>query len=456
MIVLKHSGAVLLRALMVCLLVGLAACADTAKNKIPVPPTPTTEEERQGDYVFQAGNPDQAVQLYDRALKSGASRASVEYRKGFAYFAKSSWAEAYSCFEQAIAADPQLLVAYEGAGISAFQLGRLDAAAARLQHTIDNAPKHWAPYVFLSAVQYANGQMAEAQRTQEKGFVVAGKDRAEMVQRTLVGAFQVAEKHRSQKKDLAQQTGKKAEELTEPGSMTPPVTTEELIPAVADVAAASTPKSGAPAPGAPKTEGKRPVKGATPAASQQTAQVAPSIHAAPPAPAPAPASAATTSVQLDFGLAGLLPQPGKEREPQATGPAQETPSQADLKSRDAEAVAEAKAMQAPSKSSKSSKSSTSAVSGDSSNSGASSGAGASYVVLESSYPTPAEAERRVTALKAKGLEASTATVDIPGRGIWNRVVFGPFSSFQDAKNARAELNGKLGKELLILKQKATP
>jgi hypothetical protein len=448
----NHPGAVaLLRTLVICLLAGLTACVDASKNKIPAPPAPTTEEERQGDYVFQSGNPDQAVQLYDRALKSGASRASVEYRKGFAYFAKSAWVEAYSCFEQAIAADPQLLVAYEGAGISAFQLGRLDAAAARLQHTIDNAPKHWAPYVFLSAVQYARGKMAEAQKLQEQGFAIAGKERAPMVQRTLVGAFQVAEKQRATYKPGAETAAKDGNAPVTPGSMTPPVTTEELIPAVEDVAGAPGAGKANLPPG--KKQGKAVVAPYTPpvAAAPATPNAPPNATQTAPGTQAASAPAPAAKVQLDFGLSDLLPRPGKEREPQATGPAQAAPSQADLKSRDAEAAAEAKAMQtpdpAPAKKSASSSGRSSAER---------SGSGASYIVLESSYPTAAEAERRVTALKAKGFEASTVQADIPGRGVWNRVVFGPFSNFEEAKRVRTEMAGKLSKDLLVLKQKATP
>ena len=451
--------------LVAALLVSLAACAGMApKSQSPAPPAATTEEERQGDYVFQAGRPDQAVEFYDRALQSGASRSSVAYRKGFAFFTKSAWPEALAAFEEAVAADPKLTVAYEGAGISAFQSGKLENASTYLNKAIQLAPKHWPPYVFLSAVQYALGQAAEAQKLQEKAFALAGKENSSVVQQTLYNAFTVAERVLAKRaKELtpaqassrpltgesgasaaASQPDKAKQGPLKSGMVAPPVTTEELIAVNIHDSPAAGP---APLPGA-KEKRPRGKESSKPGSALSPASAAPT-----PGPAPATAASSAPTVHPDFGLAGLLPPPGKEREPLPAGPAQSS-----------ESAAESKALQIPpasatekasgKKGKKSAERSAATAPAPSAEPVQSSGPPASFVILESSSQSQPDAAQRVEVLKAKGLPAFTVSVDLPGRGTWHRVLFGPFTSFDEAKVRRDDLNGKFGmKDLLILKQK---
>ncbi len=75
------------------------------------------------------------------------------------------------------------------------------------------------------------------------------------------------------------------------------------------------------------------------------------------------------------------------------------------------------------------------------------------MILESSWTSQADAATRHGELKNKGIQTNLATVDLGAKGVWHRVLIGPFPTIEKAKAERDALAKRLGvKDLIILRK----
>jgi cell division protein FtsN len=76
--------------------------------------------------------------------------------------------------------------------------------------------------------------------------------------------------------------------------------------------------------------------------------------------------------------------------------------------------------------------------------------GGSFTAQVGSYRDAANAEERVAALRAAGLEARAVEAEIPGRGTWHRVQCGRFGTREEAARFGARLRAKgVAREVII-------
>ncbi len=79
----------------------------------------------------------------------------------------------------------------------------------------------------------------------------------------------------------------------------------------------------------------------------------------------------------------------------------------------------------------------------------------SYVILENSYRREAEANNRVSQLQSAGYPVFVAKAELGSKGVFYRVLFGPFANKEEANQAKEKLQGKPDiKHLLILRHSA--
>ncbi len=387
-----------LRFVVLAVLVGmLAACAAHGTSTLSPPPT-TTKEERRGDELFKAGQFPQAMQEYDNAAAKGAAKASVAYRKGYVFFLQGNWREALMLFAEALGNAPDLAIATEGAGLAAFQLGMYFDAKNYFEKTVALAPKHWVPYAFLAAMFQAAGDPRDSEFA-TKAIALAGAEQRPLAEQTILDAGQ-------RLKAFANQTRKPAEVRpmmqggTEEEVVEVKVSKEGFQERVLSSQKFDAPQPAAPAPG--QDAGPVPFDPANPALLPKA-----SAHPARPASAPLPT------------LSGGAPTPSATQRPTAQAP-RATPAPGDGGQTTSAGQAGAAAGQGP------------------------------FVIIESSFKTASEAQTRLRQLQAKGFQASALRVDLGARGIWHRVVFGPFQNADEAKAERTRLSSGLGSKGLVI------
>ena len=355
-----------------------AACVK--QSQTPTAPGSSTKAEQLGDAQFQAGNFEKAIEFYNTALEEGADPASVCYRKGFAHFAQDQWDEALTNFQAAIRADPKLAIAYEGAGMSSFQLAQLDEAGRYFKQTMDLAPTHWVSYAFLAAIAQVKGNPQEAKLLGDRAMELGGEEQRPTVLATMRDAYDRAVNMTPTVRKA------KKEESSEPEAAKP----EEAKP-----------EEAAPAP----------------KAEEQKAEAAPASKAE---PAPEPAAKAEEAQQPKPEAAAPTKQAQAEEPKPEVKPAPKAEPKPEPKP---EPKAEAQA--APK---------------------------GNFAILESSWQNKGQAESRMAALRTKGLSVYTAQVNLGSRGIWHRVLFGPYKDIAAARAAKDSIIKEHGlKELLILK-----
>ncbi len=393
----------------------LAACV---KQMAPVPPETTTYQERVGDSYYSSGNFEKALQEYDKGLEAGADKSSIYYRKGFAYFSMDQWDKALENFNLAIKEDPSLSIAYEGAGMAAFQCGKIDEAAQYFEKTKELSPKHWVPYAFLAAIYHVRGKMDIAKEYHDKALRLGGKEQEPLVVATLRDAHAWAVKRtpavaKPQDKQSAvplEQT-QAAAAPTEPEAVATPLKEEEVaakLDALAEkqrqeeeAKQSALKKSAAPpqpSSAATKQEPEAPqIKPAPQSKKAAAVPAAPPVRQADATPRPVP-GAANDADATTIEAEPLLPEPtAAPVPPTKTGP---------------------------------------------------------YAILESSFQRQSQAEHRVAELRKHGLAAYSASANLGSRGIWYRVLFGPFDTITAAREAKTRLLGQHGiNDLVILKQK---
>jgi len=79
-----------------------------------------------------------------------------------------------------------------------------------------------------------------------------------------------------------------------------------------------------------------------------------------------------------------------------------------------------------------------------------------FAVHVSSWRTGDKAEREVSRLGGMGFSARVVQADIPGKGLWYRVVVGSYNAYDEAQEARDLAQEKIGREGLRVIRCATP
>ncbi len=373
------------RMALVLVLILAVSTACVKQSKAPTIPGSTTPSEQMGDVQFQAGNFERALEFYDKALDEGAAPDSVLYRKGFAHFARDEWEKALENFQASIQANPNLAIAHEGAGLAAFQLEQIDAAAGHFEDTRKLAPNHWVPYAFLAAITQIKGQSQEAKALGDKAVELGGEAQRPLVIATMRDAY-----NRGTQMRPGVKTGQKDEIIMEHSGEESD--TAPQFGSDSGVLASALPEPAA-GPAVPE---------------QQPRETQPTEHAQAEHAAAQPESVPPAQPEAKPG-----PAPMSEPKPApAAKPAPEPASQPAA---------------AP-------------VGG--------------YAILESSWKSEDQAKNRMAMLKNQGLPVYTAHVNLGSRGIWHRVLFGPFKSLGDARSAKDRIAAQHNlNDLLILQNR---
>lgn len=91
------------------------------------------------------------------------SDARSLYREGFAHFAKGELEPAIELYRQAVAADPELAIAWNGLSMALAQAGRLEEGIEAARRLVELEPEDPLSHTNLSRILMQNGQIPEAE-----------------------------------------------------------------------------------------------------------------------------------------------------------------------------------------------------------------------------------------------------------------------------------------------------
>jgi arylsulfatase A-like enzyme/Flp pilus assembly protein TadD len=130
----------------------------------------------------QKGEPQKALDCYERALSLDDTDALIYYNKGLFHLslfmqAKSrpDYARALECFKKAIELDPALASAYNGLGVSYRLAGQIDNAITVWEKTLELSPDYDLPIYNLGVAYLAKGDKAQALKYFEKYLQLKNK-----------------------------------------------------------------------------------------------------------------------------------------------------------------------------------------------------------------------------------------------------------------------------------------
>ncbi len=89
--------------------------------------------------------------------------ARALYREGFQHFAAGRPAEAVACYQRALAADPELAIAWNGLSMALGRMGDLDAAIEAGRKLIALEPGEPLNHTNLSILYQSRGMVPEAE-----------------------------------------------------------------------------------------------------------------------------------------------------------------------------------------------------------------------------------------------------------------------------------------------------
>ncbi len=442
----------LLLLLMLCLCCSCQAVKSSSSSVMP--PAATTESERLGDSLMETGRTEQAMDEYDRALKAGADKGSIAYRKGFAFFNEGQWEKALYMFQEAISLEPKMTIAYEGAAIASFQLGYFQQSSDYFVDVMERAPKHWTSYAFMAGILGAQKNMRGAREMHRKALEIAGKDNFRQVNVVLA------------------ETYKRGEELVRSGKYHPgktaaqPGASQSAQQASADVEKDSVYRSVQTL----SPEEKEKIREKFLARMDKSHDGSSATHtqhapdktdktASDVTPADTPAETAkldfspldedeiqallrankTGQINEQRALAVNTAESGQETAEQEMGTESDVSSITPAADPDTTPVTSASTPAGP-------ESTENPFLRDLPTTG--------FSAMESSFPYSRMAEERAQTLKEKGLDPYVAPVDLGNRGTWYRVLFGPYPTYREAQHMRNSLVNKYGlKDAIVLKHK---
>lgn len=119
-----------------------------------------------GIVAAQGGKPDEAVELFDRALAADPGYVSAHLNKGGALRERLQFDEALASYDAALGLDPNhgpnSVEAHVGAGAALHGLGRLEDAAARYERALALQPDHYNAHLSRALILNALDRRAEA------------------------------------------------------------------------------------------------------------------------------------------------------------------------------------------------------------------------------------------------------------------------------------------------------
>ncbi len=395
-----------------CLLGFVVLCAGCASKEAEGPrfgpPPALTGQEQAGDASYYAGRMQQALEYYRQAEAAGADPASVAYRMGFALLAQRKWSQALQSFEKSIEHDPDLALAYEGAGLAAFHLGKWDAAMEYLQRTAELFPAHWPPYAYMSAIHRGRREYSAAQAYNRMALEASAEDFT-LANATMLDAYNTAE-------DIRLVREKKKNAGAEDSSL-PPAPEKPEVP----------PQKTAPKPApAPET-----AENQASAEEPEHQQLYNKLNA---------------MWEQDSDSQSSEPQPQAMQpldgevlvevvDPSVLGGGKDIPENA---------PASADAPELPTQPE------TPATPADTHKPEPVTHTTGPYALLDSSYKSRAIAEARRKELRDKGLGSRIVEVDLGEKGVWLRVLIGSFDNMPEAVSFKEGLEEAFGLDGLVI------
>jgi Flp pilus assembly protein TadD len=119
-----------------------------------------------GFVLEREGLPEEATEMYRKAVKLDPSSASAQYNLGSSLARSGKYAEAESHLRKALKKSPNTQT-YTGLGIVLWQQGRTDEAIASLRAAIESDPKNATAHQKLAEVLESLGRTDEARREME-------------------------------------------------------------------------------------------------------------------------------------------------------------------------------------------------------------------------------------------------------------------------------------------------
>ena len=430
------------------LLTGLAAC-ETTQQADPTPkyPPTTTMEEETGDMFLKSGQAEEALKQYDLAKAAGATEISIAFRKGWAMITQKEWQKALDWFAIVLSKDPLMTLALEGAGIVSLELGHLKEAYQFFQRAVDTNPAYWAPHAYLAPIYEAMGQPNMALEERRKAGTLAGD--APIVQFTLMNAQTKVQNCLAVAKEGNGETGTETE--TEPEHVDVPRYTPQ-----------SHKMEDTPQTKLMQVKNTLEVKKARSKDSEtvKTLQAGEKVRIGLPqddwyAVFPLEAGLfAEAGEAIGYAPAGQFSSDAPKMND--TGPAPEArPENTEAKPEKAEAKPEppqAKPEQAETKPEQPAPPAENAAPANPAPAPAATAAPKGYSLMVSSWNEMSLAEQNVAELAAKGITAEILTTDLGAKGIWHRILIGPYSTLDEAKAEKKTLHEKHGiPEIIILR-----
>jgi tetratricopeptide (TPR) repeat protein len=97
-------------------------------------------------------------------VRDGRSRGEGALQRGFEHFANDRHDEAIALYEQALAVDPELAIAWNGLSLAHRQKGELEAAIEAGRRLIELEPDDALSHTNLSILYQRRGMIPEAKR----------------------------------------------------------------------------------------------------------------------------------------------------------------------------------------------------------------------------------------------------------------------------------------------------
>ena len=121
-----------------------------------------------GDLYSRAGRPDDAMKLYQDAVKKGIRTAWLYSRLGQMYLRRGNPKEAIAHFESAATMNPHDYDSLENLAVAYKQTGRIDDAEAMLKMILQSGEEYAPAYNELGMISFQKGDRAAAQAYFEK------------------------------------------------------------------------------------------------------------------------------------------------------------------------------------------------------------------------------------------------------------------------------------------------
>ncbi len=149
----------------------------------------STSATTQADRLVKEGRYEDAVALYDRAIRMGTKPATAWTSKGVAFKRLGQYAEAMRCHNVALKLNPKNEIAWCNKGDILFRAGKLDKAVECFDKAIELRPKYAIAWNNKGAALAKSGRFEEARECEDRAvelrprYVAAWLNRGEVLAR---------------------------------------------------------------------------------------------------------------------------------------------------------------------------------------------------------------------------------------------------------------------------------